>query len=1018
MGDINMSLKIDSIKQTVFFVKRENKLFQKIDISIQNFSKRTKLNLKVKFPTNLFDFDLGWMGKGEKIFSIYLPAVFKNIKVEFLLFSNHKIEDRKFFDWKIVKRWTVYLIHLSHHDLGYTDLPSNVLKEYNKFYDEILKFCKKTDNFPNPSKFRYTVEQFWSISNFIKNAPLRKIRELIKYIRKGRIEITGLFSNQITELCSHEELVRLIYPSFNLKKKYNFPICTAYQNDITGLSWGLVSVLANSGIKYLSSFLPSWYYGSGEKRVHPYWDEDKVLPLEIPGIFIWEGPDKSKIFFYLEPDGPLYFWNYKKAILEIEKRLNLLEEKNYPFEIVKYSVIGGIRDNSPPLLSLSYIVKEWNRKWAYPKLILGTNFLFFKDLDRKYKKILDNLPVFRGELPNTDYVIGSLSTPKETGINRISHEQISTAEKFATISSILTDYPYPKEIIDKAYENIILYDEHTWGMDSPLGPAQDAHLIEKKNFAYRGNAFSHNIISKSVNKIVDEIKMDREGEYIVVFNPLSWKRDGIVRVPFKEIKPHERPMFKQKNGPMVSHTAIGRNIFDLTHDIIKGNFSLIDLETEEEIPYQIDKIEYHYPLPYSSSRYGLSPVNDGYIFELIFFAKGVPPLGYKTYLFVPEKGKSNYKGSVLLKGNVIENQFYRISFDDKGKIKSIYDKELGKEIVDKDAPHSLNQIILRWAKDHREEYPENVKFYRGRNGEICKSILIFSKLKGIPEIIQEILLYDNIKRIDFNNRILKDSTPLQEVYISFPFLIENPEFKFEASNSIVEPLKDQFPGSNSDYYTIQHWTKIFNEEIEIVFSSIEAPVVEFSKLWEGYVSYAHHSITPPGFGHRFRKYGEFKKGWIYSYIFNNNFRTNFSPVETFESLFRYSITSFRNNNCDLKARNFGWEFLNPLIPVCIKGKKEGKLPLYFSFCEISEPNVVLLTFKKAEDNNGYIIRLIETEGKNTDVSINFPFFKIKKVYKTNLIEENIDLIPSSSHKFSISIKPFAISTFRIIGSSQ
>lgn len=1011
-----MNLKIDSIKPTVFFVRGKRGVLQKVDILIKNSSQATKLNLKVKISSGSLNFDLGLMEKGEKTFPVYLPNVRKPTKIEFLLFADKKIEDRKTLYWKPARHWSAYLIHLSHHDLGYTDLPSNVLREHDEFFEEILKFCKKTDNFPQAAKFRYTVEQSWSISNFIKNAPERLVREIVKYIRKGRIELTALFSTQITELCGHEELIRLTYPSFNLKHKYNLPVCVAYQNDITGLSWGLASVLANSGIKYFSPFIPSWYYGEGEKRVHPYWDEEKVLSLEIPGMFKWEGPDKSRIFFYSEPKTYLHIWDYEHALLEIEKRLNLLEEKDHPFEIVKYSVLGGHRDNSPPLLSLSYIVKEWNKRWAYPKLILGTNLLFFKNLEQKYKNTLDNLPVFRGELPNTDYVIGSLSTAKETGINRIAHEQLSAGEKFATISSVLTDYPYPKESIDEAYQNTLLYDEHTWGMAWPLGPAQDAHLNEKTGFAYRASALSHNILSKSLNKIVDEIKISQEGNHLIIFNPLSWERDGIAKVPFKEIPSCERPMYQRKNEPypIVGGTAIGRDIVDLSPEIIKNNFILIDLETKKEVPYQINKIESYFPSPYSSFRYGLSPVDENYLFDLMFFAENVPSSGYKTYQFVPAKEKPNYKSGVSLKGNILENQFYKIVVDERGNAKSIYDKELKREIVDKNAPHKFNQVILRWAKDHKEEYPRNVKICKGKDGTICKSVLIFSKLPGLPEIVQEIVLHDKIKRIDFNNRILKGSTSLQEVYISFPFLIESPEFKFEASNSIIEPLKDQFPGSNSDYYTMQHWAKIFNEKEEIAFSSIEAPIIEFSGLWQGYVSYAHHSVTTPGFGHRFKKYGEFNKGWIYSYILANNFRTNFSPAQVSESLFRYSITSFKKDKENSRARNFGWEFLNSLIPVCMKGKKEGKLPGSSSFCQISQPNVILLTLKRAEDNQGLILRLIETEGKSTEVTVNLPFLKIKKVYETNLVEENKNLIPPSSHRFSISIKPFGIATVRVV----
>ncbi len=59
--------------------------------------------------------------------------------------------------------------------------------------------------------------------------------------------MTALFANEITELCGHEELVRLLYPSFELKRRFGIDITVAEHNDIPGFSWGLASALAGAG---------------------------------------------------------------------------------------------------------------------------------------------------------------------------------------------------------------------------------------------------------------------------------------------------------------------------------------------------------------------------------------------------------------------------------------------------------------------------------------------------------------------------------------------------------------------------------------------------------------------------------------------------------------------------------------------------------------------------------------------------------------------------------------------------
>jgi len=64
---------------------------------------------------------------------------------------------------KLDRHWEVHLVHGSHHDLGYTDLPSNVLRAHDGHMDKVLEFCEQTADWPEDSQFRYAVEQAWSV---------------------------------------------------------------------------------------------------------------------------------------------------------------------------------------------------------------------------------------------------------------------------------------------------------------------------------------------------------------------------------------------------------------------------------------------------------------------------------------------------------------------------------------------------------------------------------------------------------------------------------------------------------------------------------------------------------------------------------------------------------------------------------------------------------------------------------------------------------------------------------------
>ena len=120
---------------------------------------------------------------------------------------------------------------------------------------------------------------------------------------------------------------------------------------------------------------------------------------------------------------------------------------------------------------------------------------------------------------------------------------------------------------------------------------------------------------------------------------------------------------------------------------------------------------------------------------------------------------------------------------------------------------------------------------------------------GCPSWTRDVTLYHTLKRIDVSLRILRDSTPNVELYLAFPFRVPEPRFRYEASGTVIEPLRDQMPGTVTDYYAIQHWVEVRNSDLGVVWGAVDAPMVEFGGLWPGYVSGAHHGVTPPGYGH-------------------------------------------------------------------------------------------------------------------------------------------------------------------------
>ena len=152
---------------------------------------------------------------------------------------------------------------------------------------------------------------------------------------------------------------------------------------------------------------------------------------------------------------------------------------------------------------------------------------------------------------------------------------------------------------------------------------------------------------------------------------------------------------------------------------------------------------------------------------------------------------------------------------------------------------------------------------------------------------------------------------------------------------MIEPIRDQIPGSNTDAYAFQHWVDVWDDRGGVAWASVDAPVIELGSLWPGYVSQAHHCVTPPGFGHDFlHDPAQLEHGHIYSYVIANNFRTNFQAVQVADVLFRYSLTTHRGDWRSGGARDFGWQALTPLVPVGVIGPQGGQLSAAASFCQV------------------------------------------------------------------------------------
>lgn len=1009
------TLRIHEVEPTVFFIREGDALRQQVRVTVANGASPTVATLTVQGGGVDETLHLQRVGTGETVHEVFIPDLRTPAQLIFALQVGDDVHERQV-DWTPQKHWEIHMVHFSHHDLGYSDMPTDLRREHAGFIDDVLDMCEQTADWPEASRFRWLVEEAWSVLAFVETRPREAVERLAHFVRQGQVEIGALYGNQIQELCGHEEMIRLLYPSFRLKRDFGIDITSAQHNDIPGFSWGMASTLAGAGIRYFCAALPAWYFVD----VHPCWDEEKVLPVHRPGAHRWEGPDGQSVLYWHDPfDEDIWTpTSYRHALRELPAFLAGLEEKGYTYDMVYRPLVSGVRDNSPPTDRFARIAREWNSHWAYPQLITATPTAFFERFEQRWG---DSLATLRGDLPGTDYPVCATCTPKETGINRRTHDGLQAAETLATLAALVVDdYEYPRPALDEAYREMLDYDEHCWGMWSPGGPAQAGCWSEKGGFAYRAAALTHDLMIKASNRIVDQIDRPSEGYTVTVFNPLSWVRSDVVRAPLRTWQPHGTPLHvvpakaDDEEHTLVLGGAIGRGLVDLPQEIIDKPFELVDLESGARLPYQIVRTTD----PQAVVPWAPEGVATGGLIELVFVADGLPAIGYRTYSIVPCDEWPQFDEPCTATDTTMENAFFRLQLDaERGVIDSLHDKELDQELVDADADHGFGQLIIRDCGRAAEELGRLRQIHLVDTGPLLSTIRLTLEASCCPRVTQDVTLYHTIKRIDVGARILRDSTPLKEVFFAFPFQVDEPQFHYEAPNAVIEPIRDQLPGSNTDYHAVQHWAHVGNEQGGVVWSAIDTPVAEFGGLWPGYVSSAHHQARGPEYGHAFLEPGDLTRGHIYSLVSYNNFNTNFVNAHACEYLARYSLTS--QSGGWPAAHSFGWGVANPPHAVWMEGSKTTgtTLPAAASFCQIDAPNVHVLAFKRAEDGRGHILRLAEREGRNTTANVSLPFLSFGQVLATNLVEEDERELPDAGPSVRVEIGSFSIVTLRLLEAS-
>ena len=563
-------------------------------------------------------------------------------------------------------------------------------------------------------------------------------------------------------------------------------------------------------------------------------------------------------------------------------------------------------------------------------------------------------------------------------MHRENQHRIATAEILGgAVSSIDTRVRPDKAKLDDAWRNELLYDEHTWTYVSAT--TQPEHHQSEDQIALKGSraARARDDINESIQRGWAQLEalVRAKDNSVAVFNSLNWVRSGLVET-----------------------------------DLPDGT-TLVDATTGDEIPVETLSKGKGISLP------GFGPRS----VRVRFLAGAVPAVGYKLYTIKAIAEERNT--SVNIQGNILENEFYRVMLDPtSGAIASVFDKQLRRELVDSSSPYKFGQYLYVTGGD---SYPDNSLYRFGaglkppeltvqaatsgmltsaKKTSIGIVIILSSSAPNTPSIRTEILLPDSTKEILITYHLHKDRVLTREsAYVAFPFSVTTPAFTYGSQAAWVNPAKDELDGGSREWYLPTTWASVYNSQVAATVVPIDAPLVAFGDIVRG--------EWPADF--------KPKTSAIFSWLMNNYWGTNFPAWQGGEFTFRYAITSAAQFNGSSQTR-FGLEALSPLEPDDLPGTKGSSLlPGHeASLLEVENSGVTLLTWKRAEDGDGTILRLQDTAGESSNIRVHSQFLTFERAWLCNLLEDNQTEIKIQGEDLSVPIKPFQILTLRLHTTSR
>ena len=393
---------------------------------------------------------------------------------------------------------TVYVVHHSHTDIGYTDLQEHVIALQVDYIRSALRLMQDDAN----ADFRWNCETLYCVEEFFRTATPEEQEQFLALAAEGRLGLSANYLN-FTDLLDCGIFGRRLAAWRERFAQAGITLNTAMCADINGISMGQRDALLDNGIEFLYTNIHC-HHG-----MYPLYQNQTAYWWEAAGgrrLLVWNGehynlgnvlgltPDRhtngmTANFF---GDVPTPESDVEALHQSVESYLTLCEENGYPYDFIIASVSGLFHDNAPPNLEILHRIEAYNQR--YPQGV-QLRMVSLQELYSAIRELLADSPVYRGDL--TDWWANGVgSTPYAVKHYREAQRRYALARRLEP--QLGEKSP---ALCRAAEDNLLLYAEHTWGHSSTIPNPYDTMVLNldarKSSYASKAHEAASQLLGRT-----------------------------------------------------------------------------------------------------------------------------------------------------------------------------------------------------------------------------------------------------------------------------------------------------------------------------------------------------------------------------------------------------------------------------------------------------------------------------------------------------------------------------------------